>query len=68
MSHRFSKLLAVAGVSAALAIGGAGIAQASPDHSGQKHDHAACKNLSGKKKKECEKRHHHEKHHGTNHK
>jgi hypothetical protein len=65
MTHRFSKLLAVTGVSAALAIGGAGIAQASPDHSGQKRDHH-CKSLSGKKKRQCLR--HHEKHHGANHK
>jgi len=57
MSHRISKILALTGVSAALAIGGAGMAQASPDHSGHKNDH--CKNLHGKKKKDCEKKHHH---------
>jgi hypothetical protein len=62
MSHRISKLIALTGVSAALALGGAGVAQASPDHGAQRHDHHACKNLQGKKKRECEKRH--DKHHG----
>jgi hypothetical protein len=57
MSHRISKILALAGVSTALAIGGAGIAQASPDHSGShKNDH--CKRLHGKQRRECEKHHH----------
>ena len=57
MSHRISKILALTGVSAALAIGGAGMAQASPDHGSHKNDH--CKSLHGKKKRECEKKHHH---------
>lgn len=60
MSHRFSKILALTGISAALAVGGAGIAQASPDHSGRKDDH--CKKLHGKKKRNCEKKHHHGSH------
>jgi hypothetical protein len=65
MSHRFSKLVALTGVSAALAIGGAGIAQASPDHSSQKSPDrgAQTKEHHGKRH---EKRHgkRHEKRHG----
>lgn len=53
------------GISAALAIGGVGIAQASPDH-GHKGD-SHCKNLQGKKKRECEKHHHHDHHNGHDH-
>ncbi|MFN8216351.1 MAG: hypothetical protein U0R71_07110 [Solirubrobacterales bacterium] len=65
MSHRISKLIAVTGVSAALAVGGAGIAQAAgPNHGGHGRDDA-CKRMTGKKKQECIKRH--EKHHGANH-
>jgi hypothetical protein len=70
MSHRFSKLIALTTVSAALAIGGAGVAQASPDHGGQKHDHhAACKSVQGKKKSDCGKHDakHSGKHDGKNH-
>lgn len=61
MRNRLSKILALTGVSAALAIGGAGIAQASPDHSGHKNDQH-CKKLHGKKRKDCEKKHH-DRHH-----
>ena len=32
MTRRFPKMIAVGGVAAALAVGGAGVAQASPDH------------------------------------
>jgi hypothetical protein len=56
MHNRISKILALTGVSAVLALGGAGLAQASPDHSGYKDSHH-CKNLHGKKKRECEKKH-----------
>jgi hypothetical protein len=58
MSSRLSRILALTGVSAVLAVGGAGIAQASPDHSGSKNDRH-CKKLHGKKKRECERKHHH---------
>ncbi len=63
MSSRLSKILALMGVSAVLAIGGTGLAQASPDHhSGHKNEH--CKKLHGKKRRDCEKRHHdHHDHH-----
>lgn len=58
MSKRLSRIIAVTGVSAALAIGGAGIAQASPDHSkGHSNDH--CKTLHGKQRRDCEKKHNH---------
>lgn len=57
MSNRISRILALMGVSAMLAIGGAGIAQASPDHSGHKND--PCKKLQGKHRRDCEKKHHH---------
>lgn len=56
MRNRFPKLLAVTGVSAALAVGGAGIAQASPDHGSHKNDRH-CKKLHGKKRKDCERKH-----------
>jgi hypothetical protein len=57
MSVRLSKILALMGVSAVLALGGTGLAQASPDHhSDHKNDH--CKNLHGKKRRNCEKKHH----------
>jgi hypothetical protein len=63
MHNRLAKILALTSVSAALAIGGAGIAQASPDHSGRKGDRH-CKNLHGKKRKDCEgNHHHHHRHH-----
>ncbi len=65
MPNRISKLIVVTGVSAALAVGGAGIAQASPDHGGRHGKDDACKRLKGKQKRECIKRH--EKHHGPNH-
>ena len=64
MSRRFTQLLAVTGVSAALAVGGAGIAGASPNHGGGKRDDHS-KNLTGKKKQQCIRNH--EKHHGANH-
>ncbi len=58
MSSRLSKFLALMGVSSVLAIGGAGLAQASPDHSGNhRNDH--CKKLHGKQRRDCEKKHHH---------
>ncbi len=57
MHNRLPKILALMGVSAALAIGGTGIAQASPDHSGHGNDHH-CKKLHGKKRKDCERKHH----------
>jgi hypothetical protein len=46
MSKRISRILALMGVSAMLAIGGAGVAQASPDHSGHHGDWTdkQCKN------------------------
>jgi hypothetical protein len=56
MRNRLSKVLAVTGVSAALAVGGAGIAQASPDHGSHKGDRH-CKNLHGKKRRDCERKH-----------
>jgi hypothetical protein len=56
MSKRIPKIVALAGVTAALAVGGAGVAQASPDHHGHKND--SCKKLHGKKKRECERKHH----------
>lgn len=58
MSSRISKLLALTGISAVLAIGGAGLAQASPDHGHHKGDRH-CKNLHGKKRRDCERKHHH---------
>ncbi len=61
MFNRFSRVLALVGVSAVMAIGGVGIAQASPDHHGKKHD--VCKRLHGKRHRECEKKHHREKKH-----
>jgi hypothetical protein len=57
MSNRISRILALMSVSAMLAIGGAGIAQASPDHSGHKND--VCKKLHGKQRRDCEKKHNH---------
>lgn len=66
MSRRVPKIIALSAVSAALAVGGAGVAQAaSPDHNGGHGRDDACKQLKGKKKQECIKRH--EKHHGANH-
>jgi hypothetical protein len=57
MSKRIPKVVAVTAVTAALAVGGAGVAQASShDHHGHKND--ACKSLHGKKKRECERKHH----------
>lgn len=41
--NRFTKLLAVAGVSGALAVGATGIAQASTDHGAQRGSQAASK-------------------------
>jgi len=61
MRKRISTILALIGASAALAIGGAGIAQASPDHSGHRNDHH-CKKLHGKTKRDCERKHHHRHH------
>jgi len=61
MSSRISKVIALTGVSAALAVGGAGVAQASPDHSGH-HKGEHCKKLQGKKKRHCEQRHHNGRH------
>jgi hypothetical protein len=58
MTSRISRILALTGISAALAIGGAGVAQASPDHGGHRND-PHCKKLHGKKKRDCERRHHH---------
>jgi hypothetical protein len=58
MSTRASRILALMGVSAVLAIGGAGVAQANPDHSGHKNDQH-CKKLHGKKRRDCERKHHH---------
>jgi len=59
MSKRISRIVALTGVTAALAVGGAGVAQASPDHHGHGHKNEACKGMHGKKKRECERRHHH---------
>jgi len=60
MSKRISRIVALTGVTAALAVGGAGVAQASPDHHhGHGHKNDACKGMHGKKKRECERRHHH---------
>ena len=57
MSKRIPKIFALTAVTAALAVGGAGVVQASPDHHGHgKND--ACKKLHGKKKRDCERRHH----------
>ena len=47
MARRFTRLAALMGVSSALAVGGIGLAQASPDHGGKHHEH--CK----KHKKHC---------------
>ncbi len=60
MHNRVLQILALMRVSAALAIGGVGIAQASPDHSGHRNDQH-CKKLHGKKRRDCEK--HHGRHH-----
>ncbi len=63
MSRRISRILALTGISAALAIGGAGVAQASPDHGGHRNDPHGKKEHGkkehGKKKTERERRHHH---------
>ena len=56
--NRISRVLAVAGISGALAVGGAGIAQASPDH-GTRGDHHG---------KNHDKHHGKHEHHGKNHK
>jgi hypothetical protein len=40
MSNRVSRTVALTGITAMLAIGGAGIAQASPDHGGHHNDWA----------------------------
>lgn len=59
MSTRVSKGIALLGATAVLAIGGAGVAQASPDHNGgHRHRDDACKKLKGKKRRHCEHRHH----------
>ena len=47
MHNRLSKILALTGVSAVLAIGGAGVAQAITDHRGHRHDDHHCKKLHG---------------------
>ncbi len=39
MTRRFTRFAALLGISSALAIGGIGLAQASPDHHGSGHDH-----------------------------
>jgi hypothetical protein len=63
MSKRLTRVVALTGISAVLAIGGAGVAQASPDHGGRHSgSNDACKTLKGKKKRHCE-RHHHDKNH-----
>jgi hypothetical protein len=57
MPKRISRIVALTGVTAALAVGGAGVAQASShDHHGHKND--SCKKLHGKQKRECERKHH----------
>ena len=38
MARRFTTLAALVGVSSALAVGGIGLTQASPDHGGKHHD------------------------------
>ena len=65
MRNRISKLIALTGVSAALVIGGAGVAQASsPDHGSQSRDHT-CKTAQGKRTHDCSGGgKHHEKRHG----
>jgi hypothetical protein len=65
MSHRIGRAIALSTVSAALAIGGLGVASASADrghpedgpHHGRHHH---CKGLEGKKKRNCEAHHHHQ--------
>ncbi len=60
MSNRVSRVIALMGIGAVLAIGGAGIAQANPDNGAQhKHGDDACKKLKGKKRRNCERKHHH---------
>lgn len=60
MSNRVPRIIALMGMSAVLAIGGAGIAQAGSDHGAQhRHRDDACKKLKGKKNRKCERKHHH---------
>lgn len=48
MSSLITRILALMGISAALAMGGVGVARASPDHGHSGGTH--CENLHGKKK------------------
>ncbi len=60
MARRFTKLASLLGVSSALAVGGFGLAQASPDHGGNHHH---CK----KSKHDCCKKSKHDCHHKGSH-
>ncbi len=68
MSHRIGRTVALATVSAALAIGGLGASTASANrsHPEDTPHHHHCKGLKGKKRTNCEK-HHHGGHEGANH-
>jgi hypothetical protein len=70
MPNRIIRIFTLSAVSAAMAIGGLGVASASADRShpedGPHHGVHHCKGLKGKQKKHCEKNHHRG-HHGANH-